>query len=89
MTRLPLLGLGLVTLAACEPAAPTGRPAAPLACDDSYQSLVGQNIGAVTLPAGLSHRIISPGMAVTEDYNPDRLNVYVDDKGWIARTECW
>lgn len=85
MTRLPLLGLGLLTLAACEPAPPAG----PLACDDSYQSLVGQNIGAITLPAGLSHRIISPGMAVTEDYNPDRLNVYVDDKGWIVKTECW
>ncbi|WP_299838347.1 I78 family peptidase inhibitor [uncultured Paracoccus sp.] len=85
MTRLLLIGLGPLALAACDPAAPAG----PLDCDDSYQSLIGQNIGAVTLPAGLSHRIISPGMAVTEDYNPDRLNVYVDDKGWIARTECW
>ena len=85
MTRLPILGLGLLALAACEPVPPSG----PVACDDSFQSLVGTNIGAVTLPQGLTHRIITPGMAVTEDYNPDRLNIHVDDKGWITKTECW
>lgn len=87
MTRLPLLGL--LALTACAPVPPGGSPAAPLTCDDSYQSLVGSNIGAVTLPEGLSHRIITPGMSVTEDYSPDRLNVYVDDKGWVQKTECW
>ncbi|MFV0302295.1 MAG: I78 family peptidase inhibitor [Paracoccus sp. (in: a-proteobacteria)] len=85
MTRLPLSGLALAMLVACAPPPATG----PLTCDDSYQSLVGSNIGAITLPAGLTHRIITPGMAVTEDYNPDRLNVHVDDKGWITRVECW
>lgn len=89
MTHLPLLGLGLLALIACEPVTPGGSSAPLLKCDDSYQSLVGSNIGAVTLPAGLAQRIITPGMAVTEDYNPDRLNVYVDDKGWVTKVECW
>lgn len=84
MTRIALSALGLVGLAACEPV----PPPLPVACDDSYASLVGSNIGAVTLPSTLPHRIITPGMAVTEDFNPDRLNVYVDDKGWIARVDC-
>lgn len=84
MSRASLPVLALVGLAACEPL----PPQLPLACNDSYQSLVGSNIGAVTLPANLPHRIISPGMAVTEEFNADRLNVYVDDKGWIARVTC-
>lgn len=87
MTRMMMAGLGLTILTACE--APAPKPQWPLRCDESFQSLVGTNIGAVTLPRALPHRIISPGMAVTEDYNPDRLNVFVDDKGWIAKVECW
>lgn len=89
MTRLPLLGLGLLALAACEPVAPVTPNGAVLTCDDRYQSLIGSNIGAITLPTGLTHRIITPGMAVTEDYNANRLNIHVDDKGWITKTECW
>lgn len=87
MTRILIAGLGLITLTACEP--PASQPKLPLTCDDSFQSLVGTNIGAVTLPQGLTHRIITPGMAVTEDFNPGRLNIHVDDKGWITKTECW
>ena len=87
MTRLPLLGL--LALTACAPVPQGGAPAPPLPCDASYQSLVGSNIGAVSLPTGLTHRIITPGMAVTEEYNADRLNIWVDDKGWIQKTECW
>lgn len=60
-----------------------------LACDAArHQTLVGQNIGAVTLPSELPQRVISPGEPVTEDFNPNRLNIYVDPKGWIARITC-
>lgn len=86
MTRMMMAGLGLLILTGCQVANPQTQW--PLTCDDSFQSLVGTNIGAVTLPAGLPHRIISPGMPYTEDFNPDRLNVFVDDKGWIARVTC-
>ncbi|KAK3933628.1 hypothetical protein QBC46DRAFT_401612 [Diplogelasinospora grovesii] len=29
-------------------------------------------------------RIISPGMMVTKDFNPDRLNVHVNDDGTVS-----
>lgn len=86
MTRFIAICLGLVMLAACQPA--TTGPRLPMTCNDSYQSIVGSNIGAVTLPRGLPHRIISPGQPYTEDYNPDRVNLFVDEKGWIARVTC-
>lgn len=84
MKRMIAVAAGLVGLAACQPASPP----MPSRCDDSYQSLVGRNIGAVTLPDALPQRIISPGDLVTEDANPARLNVFVDPKGWIGRVTC-
>ncbi|KXG45600.1 Proteinase inhibitor I78 [Penicillium griseofulvum] len=30
-----------------------------------------------------SHRILKPGYAQTEDYKPERLNVYVNDDGTV------
>lgn len=80
----PLLTAALL-LSACQPAytVPANRcsPAA-------HQRLVGKNIGEVSLPRALPQRIISPGDPVTEDYSPDRLNIFVDPKGWIARVTC-
>lgn len=75
----------LPILAACQPASPPG----PVECDlAQHQQLVGQNIGAVSLPASLPQRIISPGDMVTQDFNPARLNIFVDEKGWIGRVSC-
>ena len=51
--------------------------------------MVGRNIGEFTLPPSLPHRIAQPGAALTEDHNPARLNVFVDDKGWVQKVECW
>lgn len=33
-------------------------------------------------------RVILPGMAVTMDYRPDRLNVEVGENGRIAKVRC-
>lgn len=74
-----------VMLAACQTTA--SAPAARCV-QDQQQALVGRNIGAVTLPAGLQQRVISPGEVVTQDHNPNRLNIFVDPKGWIARVTC-
>lgn len=30
------------------------------------------------------HRVIQPGMMVTKDFNPDRLNVHVKDDGTVS-----
>lgn len=87
MTRFQLVSaaaLGFLT--SCGTAT---APQGPRQCDLSFHSaLVGQNYGAITLPAGLPVRVISPGDAVTEDFRPERLNLYVDEKGWIQRIEC-
>lgn len=62
----------------------------PNACGaDGMQDLVGRDkavFAAMTLPMGT--RIIEPGMAVTEDYSPSRLNFDLDDRGRITRVWC-
>lgn len=86
MMRLVLvaaLGLGL---AGCV----EGEGPVTDACGAAgMQSLVGQGrdvLAAMTLPTG--SRVIEPGMAVTEDYREDRLNIDLDDQGRIARVWC-
>lgn len=46
------------------------------------------NIGEVYLPAQLNRREIGPGQVVTFDYQPQRLNIFLDPKGWITRVAC-
>lgn len=53
-----------------------------------HQALVGRNVGEIFLPPALPRREISPGQRITEDYNPARLNMYVDVKGWVGRVTC-
>lgn len=53
------------------------------------QALIGQPESAVTalaLPGPV--RVIRPGMPVTMDYNPARLNVDVNDRGTIVAVRC-
>ena len=61
----------------------------PDACGASgYQSLIGANIAAVSLPADLNDRIIRPGDVVTMDYNVNRINFRLDDTGRIIAIDC-
>lgn len=86
-----------LALAACVPApqpAPDRMPPEPApdegACGASgMQNLVGKDkaiFAAMTFVAGT--RIIEPGMPVTADYNPMRLNFDLDGRGRIARVWC-
>ncbi|MFD1795743.1 I78 family peptidase inhibitor [Paracoccus aurantiacus] len=68
---------------------PAPTPGFPNRCGPEYDVMVGRNIGEFRLPPGLPHRIAQPGAALTEDYNAARLNVFVDDKGWVQKVECW
>lgn len=81
---LPALTL---TLAACATDyAPT---VSATRCDPArHQALVGMNIGEVYLPPQLHYREISPGQVVTQEYQPGRLNIFLDPKGWIGRVSC-
>ncbi len=85
MTRFSVL-VGALALAACVSAEVPEENACGAA---GMQDLVGQDkavFAAMTLPVGT--RIIEPGMAVTEDYSPTRLNFDIGTDGRIARIWC-
>jgi hypothetical protein len=73
---------------AAAPDATGEQPAADLCHAADYQSLVGSNIAAVTLPADLNHRVIRPGDTVTEEFNAERLSIYTDEAGVITEAKC-
>jgi hypothetical protein len=54
-----------------------------------YNSLIGSNFAAVTLPAGANIRIIQPNQPVTQDFSAQRLNIVVDSNGIITSLECY
>ena len=80
----------LPLMAACAPVAPdpAGGPATDACGASGYRSLIGSNIGAVTLPASLNHRVIGPGDVVTMDFVAERLNLWVSGSGEIERVTC-
>jgi hypothetical protein len=84
-------------LAACEPVAPPGFDRLPPVPDqdgttcgaEGMQDLLGKDksvFAAMTFPVGT--RIIEPGMAITEDYRPDRLNFSIRNDGRIGQVWC-
>lgn len=78
----------LLSLAACQSAVPF-EPVTDQCDSLHYLSMVGTkeaDIKASTFPDGT--RIIRPGMAVTQDYRAERLNVHINDKGRIERIAC-
>jgi hypothetical protein len=55
-----------------------------------FRSLMGTPASAIdrsTLPAHT--RIISPGMMVTQDFSPERLNIRVAPDGKVAAIQCF
>ena len=104
MIRASLFALALLT-AACgqttTPAEPTPDPvaAAPQTREEAtaqdtcgaaaYASMVGSNVAAITLPAGLNHRIIAPDTPVTMDFSAERINFITDANGLITSVECY
>ncbi|WP_265499923.1 I78 family peptidase inhibitor [Paracoccus beibuensis] len=95
MTALPrytprptLLALPAILLAvsACG-----GNPydVASRTCDPAqHQALVGRNVGEILLPPSLPKReVMTPGV-MTRDFNPARLTMYVDPKGWVTGISC-
>ncbi len=84
--RAMLSILAATTLAACTD---YGLTVAATRCDLSqHQQLVGMNIGEVYLPPQLHRREINPGQLVTMEYQPGRLNIFLDPKGWITKVTC-
>lgn len=85
--RIRFSALALASLlAACVTAREPDRNACGA---DGMQGLVGRDramLAAMTLPAGT--RIITPGMAVTEDYSASRLNIDIDARNRISGIWC-
>lgn len=79
--------MALIALSACQTT--TSVRTATLSCEaGKYQSLVGRNVGEVTPVAGVVTRTLSPGQPATMDYRADRLNLMVDEKGFIQQVTC-
>ena len=91
---IPVLGVAL-TLAAC-----VGGPApVPLATPDrniadacgaaELQDMVGQSRDILaTMKFAVPVRVIEPGMAVTMDFQPNRLNFAIGEDGTISSITC-
>lgn len=85
--RLALMALACAAAAACAE-----TPAADAdACGASaMQDLVGADRGALAAMSFVTGmvRVIEPGMAVTQDYSPARVNFDLDGDGRIVRVWC-
>ncbi len=89
-----LIPLGLAACVEAESPPYPGDMPPPLPPEDScgapdLQFLRGQPETVLqTMKFGVPVRIIQPGMAVTMDYNPTRLNIEIDETGEIFRISC-
>ena len=78
-----------IVVAACGDGDNGSDDATDDACGASgYQSLVGAQLAAVTLPADLGARVIGPDDVVTTDFSAERMNIEVDAEGRITRVYC-
>jgi len=92
LTALKLAPLTLLLAACVAPAPqPLPDPMPPItACGaPELQGLLGQNAAVLqTMRFAGPMRLIRPGMAVTMDYAPNRLNIEVDADETITRVSC-
>jgi len=89
-----LFGLPLFALMACDMPAPQQptlpEPAADTCGANDYSGLIGQDASALERVLIMRPvRVIRPGMAVTMDFRPDRLNFDIDATNRIASIGCY
>lgn len=76
----------LLVMSACG-ASPYDVPSRT--CDPAqHQALVGRNVGEILLPPSLRKREVTTQGVMTRDFNPARLTMYVDPKGWVTGIAC-
>ena len=74
---------------AASPPEPAPDTFVPNCGQDRFRGLVGQDaaiLRELDLPG--TTRVVKPGMALTQDYRPDRLNISIDEDGLINRVWC-
>lgn len=91
------LTASLLALAGCSEQAPRPVPPPPMNSDCGAGQL-GAYVGQPASDAALSAirqwrgdnpvRVLKPGSAMTMDYRPGRLNVFLDDQGRIEKFSC-
>lgn len=89
--RHSFLGLFVMSfLAACQPIAVEEEPDMKPSCNsEEFEHLLWQPESVLeTMKFGSNVRIIRPGMAVTMDFRPDRLNIGIGESGRIERVYC-
>lgn len=89
--RAALALAAALAVTGCRPDIPAADPAGMAdACGAAdLQHLVGQPASVLeTMKFSQPVRILRPGMAVTMDYRPDRLNIEIDAQEVIARVHC-
>ena len=97
--RLPLAALTAALLAGCtaEGVEPEPLPPMPVAEGCGAEQL-GSYVGRQATDEVIARiqewrgknpiRVLKPGSAMTMDYRPNRLNVYLDDAGVITEFKC-
>ncbi len=86
----------LVLLAGCS-SQPSSQSAAEISGDcsvDNLQGMLGQDASAELIEQiqqqanAKTLRVLAPGDAATMDYNPQRLNIDIDESEVIIRLTC-
>ncbi len=49
---------------------------------------IGQHVDTVRARLPATHRVLEPGAATTQDFRPERLNVYVSNDAVIEQLTC-
>lgn len=82
----------VAVLAACQasqPPTPAPDAFAPNCGQDQFRGLVGQDAGVLReLDIPAATRVVKPGMSLTQDYRPTRLNISINEDGFIDRVWC-
>lgn len=64
------------------------EPVADACGAQELESFFGESVSVVDSNLIEDARVIRPGDAVTMDYRPDRLNVYLDSQDVVERVNC-
>lgn len=88
LTALAVL-VGCADLENPPPAAQLPAPSEDTCNANSYADLIGQDATALERVMILGQvRVIRPGMAVTMDYRPERINFNITQDGLIGSIAC-
>ncbi|MEM1379298.1 MAG: I78 family peptidase inhibitor [Pseudomonadota bacterium] len=64
-------------------------PTGDISCGaEDFQTFVGQDLEALTIPDDMNVRVLRPGTAVSMEYIADRMNIHIGLDGKVSRVTC-